>query len=577
MKKLLCIMLMLCMVFGTVACRSDNIIGGNETSDNKITILTTAVAGTPTTDDDPYKKYLLDEYGLDVTLTAATDFDTQATLLFSDPNTMPDLVAFTNITSFRTIFNQGVLLDDWTPYLDSMPNIKTIVETEDADRPGEPSVARLMLTEEDDKTGKDKLTGVWTLPDPPSWSLKIREDWAEEYRKTTVAGANYPAGSIATDGGEWQPNTPEDLLNFARWIRDTKNTDPAHKQYYGFTTAGLQTDFGVLGTWIPLMYGAVCQLPWGIYFTEDGKADFGITDGTHKKMLDFIKTIIEEELIEPNWYYNSLEDKTSTKGYVGIEWYTSGISDLTQAEFMDEDGNYTQDTTNWWSTYPVPKDPASPMGGYQASDGFFGKILSVSVAAANDKSKMEKITKLLNDLAVTKSVDEDGNTTYNRSATYDALRWGVGVEEDLQFKDIPGTNKKLLYTDPSSETGGYRAKHPGAWDWGTFFLTTDDGVLQSYTMTDVNALTAKIVESDERAASYTRRLQYGGVLRLDTNTVNNLTRDMQAFEYSYVTSKWSAERCAQEYDAYRQSWINGGGSALLTEAEKQFRQLGFIQ
>ena len=74
-----------------------------------------------------------------------------------------------------------------------MPNFSTIINTPDADRPGEPSIAKLMLTED------DGLTALWTLPDPPSWSMKIREDWADEYRATTTGPDYYPAGATATN------------------------------------------------------------------------------------------------------------------------------------------------------------------------------------------------------------------------------------------------------------------------------------------------------------------------------------------------------------------------------------------
>lgn len=108
-----------------------------ETSDN-ITILTTAAVGTPTTADDPYKQYIKDKYGLNATLIAASDFGTTAQLLFSNTEDMPDIVAFSDVDSFRTIFNQGVLMSDWTPYLEKMPNFSKIVNTEDADRRGNP-------------------------------------------------------------------------------------------------------------------------------------------------------------------------------------------------------------------------------------------------------------------------------------------------------------------------------------------------------------------------------------------------------------------------------------------------------
>ena len=120
-------------------------------------------------------------------------------------------------------------------------------------------------------------------------------------------------------------------------------------------------------------------------------------------MLDFISTLIKEELIEPNWYYQNASQKTSTAGKIGIEWYTGELSETTQAYYtrnniIDPATGEVYNTKDWWETYPVPKDPASPYGGYQPSDGFLGTIITVSVKAANDAEKMQKIIKFLDDL-----------------------------------------------------------------------------------------------------------------------------------------------------------------------------------
>ena len=576
--RIISLVLSAAAVLSVAGCGGRKPIGSGTQSSNKVTILCTAAVGQPTTGSDPYKKYIEDNYGLDVTLVAASDFATTSQLKFSNTDDMPDIVAFENIDSFRTIYNQGVLLNDWTPYLEKMPNFTTIVNTSDADRPGEPSIAKLMLTED------DGLTALWTLPDPPSWSLKIREDWADEYRQAPAGIVNgeeyYPAGNVATNNGPWQPNSPEDLLNFARWIKMTKNENQNNLTCFGFSTAGGQTDFGVLGTWIPLMYGAVCQLPWGIYFDENNNVDFGITDGTEKLMLDFIRTLIKEQLIEPNWYYQDASQKTSTAGKIGIEWYTGEISETTQGYFNRQaETNNTApiDTTNWWKTYPVPKDASRPYGGFQPSDGFLGTIITVSVKAANDDAKMEKICAFLDDLAMTKTVNENGETVYNRSAGYDALRWGVGIEDSLAFQTIENTKRVYLYTgDEGVENRSYRSQYPGAWDWGMFFRSKDDGVVQGTSNQTVTKIVNKVIEHDATTANYTRRLQYGGVLKLDSSIISTLTKKMQAFEYEYVNANWSAEVSQQKYDAFVADWRKSGGDALLAEARKQFKNYGWI-
>lgn len=554
-NRIISLILSATAVFGLVGCKERRPLGTDTESSNKVTILCSAAVGTPTTDNDPYKKYIADNYGLDVTLVAASDFSTTSQLKFSNTDDMPDIVAFENIDSFRTIYNQGVLLNDWTPYLDKMPNFSSIVNQSDADRPGEPSIARLMLTE------KSGLTALWTLPDPPSWSLKIREDWANEFR-ATEAGAN------------WQPNTPNDLLSFARWIKVNK------PGCYAFSTAGEQTDFGVLGTWIPLMYGAVCQLPWGIYFDENNNVDFGITDGTEKLMLDFIRTIVKEGLIEPNWYYQNASQKTSTAGKIGIEWYTGEISETTQGYFNRQaqtNNSDPVDTSNWWKTYPVPKDPSRPYGGFQPSDGFLGTIITVSVKAANDEAKMEKIIAFLDDLAMTKTVNAQGETVYNRSKGYDALRWGIGIEDSLAFQTIENTSRVYLYTgDEGVANRSYRSQYPGAWDWGMFFRSKDDGVVQGTSNQTVTKIVNKVIEHDATTANYTRRMQYGGVLKLDSSIISTLTKKMQAFEYEYVNANWNEQVSQQKYDAFVADWKKSGGDALLVEAAKQFKNYGWI-
>ena len=70
-------------VLGAVGCGERKPVGSGSESSNKVTILCTAAVGQPTTDNDPYKKYIEDHYGLDVTLVAASDFATTSQLKFS--------------------------------------------------------------------------------------------------------------------------------------------------------------------------------------------------------------------------------------------------------------------------------------------------------------------------------------------------------------------------------------------------------------------------------------------------------------------------------------------------------------
>ena len=174
------------------------LIAGCDSNNNddeliKVKLLTTGYVNLGTDNNDPYRQWIKDNYNLDISLEATSDLTGRAVTAFAS-NDKPDIVVFEKIDDFNMIYGQNVLLADWTPYLDKMPNVKSNIERKD-DKTGEESIAKKMMTGE---TGN--LKAIWTVADAPTWSLKIREDWADEYRQTTTAGANYPAGNVAKIG-----------------------------------------------------------------------------------------------------------------------------------------------------------------------------------------------------------------------------------------------------------------------------------------------------------------------------------------------------------------------------------------
>ena len=294
--------------------QESNTAGGTD----KITLLLSGWTNTPTSADDPYRKWIADNYGLDVSLNATTDFANSVMIGFSS-KIKPNIVAFPSFTSFRQIRDQGVLLDDWTPYLEKMPNFKKILESDSQ------KFTKQVMTD-----ANGKLNAVWTPATPPTWSLKIREDWANEYRALTdnydkngnvatdSASVYIPAGATVTDGGKWMPDSPDDLLYFARYIKVFKNKGLASADYYGFTTAGGKNSLGTLETWMPLMWGRVPVVPYG-YYVADGKVSFSTTDGSFEPYLNYLRNICDEELIDPSWFSQQFsDDKRTTYGKIGI-------------------------------------------------------------------------------------------------------------------------------------------------------------------------------------------------------------------------------------------------------------------
>lgn len=540
------------------------------TKTDKVTLLLSGWTNTPTTSDDPYKKWISENYGLDVSLNATTDFANSVIIGFSSKE-KPNIVAFPTFTSFQQIRNQGVLLEDWTPYLEKMPNFKKILESDSQ------KFTKQVMT---DSNGK--LNAVWTPATPPTWSLKIREDWANEYRALTdnydkngnvtnsSSDVYVPAGATCTDGGKWMPSTPQDLIYFARYIKVFKNKGLSSADYYGFTTAGGKTSLGTLETWMPLMWGRVPVVPYG-YYIKDGKVEFSTTDGSFEPYLNYLRMICDEELIDPSWFSQQFsDDRRTTYGKIGIQWYPGSISSSTQIDANSgrKEGEEI-DTTDWWETYPLPvaPDAVNEYAGYMAGEGLAGNIITVSKQTSLNKALMDKICKLIDDCY---AYHDDATGEYHRGVAYDALRWGVGVETGVKYQDIPSS--ALVYCNTAGDDDTYRGRYSGAWDWGAWISSSYDGVVQG-TDKEITSITLKVAEHNLKTATYKTTPQIGEFLILDSGKVNDVLADMVSFAYKYAT------RATDKSVAAYMAELNAREDfkSLLAGAETQFKTLGLMK
>lgn len=547
--------------------QESNTAGGTD----KITLLLSGWTNIPTSADDPYRKWIADNYGLDVSLNATTDFANSVMIGFSS-KIKPNIVAFPSFTSFRQIRDQGVLLDDWTPYLEKMPNFKKILESDSQ------KFTKKVMTD-----ANGKLNAVWTPATPPTWSLKIREDWANEYRALTdnydkngnvatdSASVYIPAGATVTDGGKWMPDSPDDLLYFARYIKVFKNKGLASADYYGFTTAGGKNSLGTLETWMPLMWGRVPVVPYG-YYVADGKVSFSTTDGSFEPYLNYLRNICDEELIDPSWFSQLFsDDKRTTYGKIGIQWYPGSISSSTQIDANANRKEYEKiDTTDWWETYPLPvaDDAVNEYAGYMAGMGLAGNIITVSKQTSLNKALMEKICKLIDDCY---AYHDEATGEYHRGVAYDALRWGVGIEDGVNYKNIPSST--LVYCNTAGDNKKtYRGQYSGAWDWGAWISSSYDGVVQG-TDKEITSITLKVAEHNLKTATYKTTPQIGEFLTLDSGKVTDVVADMVSFAYKYATR--TTEKTVAGYCAEMNA--RADFKSLLAEAENQFRTLGLLR
>lgn len=210
--------------------------------------------------------------------------------------------------------------------------------------------------------------------------------------------------------------------------------------------------------------GRVPVVPYG-YYVADGKVSFSTTDGSFEPYLNYLRNICDEELIDPSWFSQQFsDDKRTTYGKIGIQWYPGSISSSTQ---IDANANRKEDekidTTDWWETYPLPvaDDAVNEYAGYMAGMGLAGNIITVSKQTSLNKALMEKICKLIDDCY---AYHDEATGEYHRGVAYDALRWGVGIEDGVNYKNIPsstlvycntaGDNKKLTAVNTAARGTG---------------------------------------------------------------------------------------------------------------------------
>ena len=228
------------------------------------------------------------------------------------------------------------------------------------------------------------------------------------------------------------------------------------------------------------------------------------------------------------------------------------------------------------------------MGGYMPIEGYIGKIITVSKQASLDAEKMEKICTLINDVTYYYDETAEGRDKYQRPVAYDALRWGIGVEDGLKFQEIEGTDYLYINTKSPDEnsgdvTGTAGAKYyresvggTGAWDWGAWFSSTSDGVVQGSSDT-VSDVTIKVVEHNLKTATMKTRAQIGAALNLNASAVKNITDKMQSFEYKYVKRQLNSSDFEREYTNFVDKWRNEyKGDTLMLNAKEQFEELGLL-
>lgn len=559
MKKLLVLLLSLCLLVSVMA-------GCNPKEEDPykdltpITIMLSGWVNTPISSDvfDPFKDYLAKEYEVNATLLSytATDYEQMLTTALVS-SSKPDIIVFGSIDQFRKYYDEEMLISDFGDWIDQAPRLKADMESNE--------FMRQKLFNE-----AGEPMALYANAEDPTWSLRVRKDWVADY-----AAAN----SLEED---FVIETPEQLLDFARWVKANKKS-PAGDPVYPFTSAGGGNSIGTTLEWTQNMFGwtinGLGNNPrMGFYITQDGKSVSNpVIDGSYEKWLNFLRTLHEEQLIYSDWYTTDWATKGGQlyAGQTAFDWYPGSalVSETYNMNKEVEETNNGVDTLDWWGSMKVPSD-GSYGSGVVPTAGAIGKIWSVSYETSLSNVKMEKIMKILNDVVFTKGDDPEAADYYQRTELYDALRWGVGTIDGIEYTPIEGSNSVLCNTDPNGDASDLRSVNAGTWDWGAWFSTRSDGVIQATATDEISLRMAAIGGAmDNETASMNLLFCPGASFEYDATKVQEMFDAYVTFTVQYMQGT-NTETIAQFQERWRTTL---GGNDMIAEATRQYKELGYME
>ncbi|MDR0668825.1 MAG: extracellular solute-binding protein [Treponema sp.] len=463
---------------------------------------------------DPYRDYINQLTGADWTITITSDFTAELTTRAVAGN-LPDLIQLPDTRRLDSMYNEGILLADWTPYKASLPNaIKAM---------GDSAITRF--------TTNGKLICISTEPGDQLWAWNIRKDWLAKL-------------------GLKMPTTPDEFFNVLKAFTENDPDGNGKKDTYGLTAAGDGKNINELSN-LGLMYGPTS------WYVSNNNVSHPIIDGNYRKTLDFIRRVHSAGYIDPDWYTISWGDRVPgllNNGIYGVAWYPPEA-------LLQEGGRYRRDQagTDWWDVMPTPK--GGPDGGKLIALPIYGAINTVSATTGRDQAKMAAITKLLNEAVPL-------------NEAYYAIRYGVGIDK-FTMEMIEGRAYVDMGAGPISQ-GARMGEAPGQsqalWNWGkiicTYSLTGNGLVGQEPTIDSQNRQGIKlsnIVMAQPRIGNDHLLLNLNSDYSTATETLVN------EFTIQYILGQTS------DYDGFVRQWLASGGQALLDEATQQLKGYGRIR
>lgn len=468
-------------------------------------------SGMPSDEEDIIANYIEENFGGNWRITIATEGQSELVTRMSSGNE-PDLILFDNAEQLDMFYEQGVLLEDWNEYADKLPNYLAAMT--------EKQVTYYT-------NGEGKLKGVSYAPGDQLFTFMIRQDWLDNL-------------------GLEMPTTPDELLDVMRAFTFNDPDGNGENDTYGFTAAG---GGGV---------GEVRKLLWlfgdpNIYITEDGEVSNALLDGSFKEYLDYAKTIVDEGLINPDWYTLGWDDRKPAlfNGSYGICNYPPAALLNEMVSGLEVTGEEANAVADMWAVMDTCGGKGAP------EKTLSSDVLSVSATAAEDPDKMEVICKFLEE-------------TCGFNEHYAKIRQLCdGVSRGY---DTDGTDYFYLYTlegvDPELEE--YTTQYYGIWNWG-MLINYKSGNPFAGTSEEPDYVALREKELSAQVSSGEKWSNEYQLYAADSTLKTKVNDMLSEFEIKYIMGETT------DYDGFVEEWLAAGGQEYLDAAKEQFITLGLIE
>lgn len=455
--------------------------------------------------DDPYEAYIEQKFGGDWSLTCATEGETELVTRFSS-DAAPDLIAFGNVPQLDMLYNEGVLIDDWNVYADKIPSV--------LENMGEDQIA--YYTTED-----GKLRGLCGMPGDQVWSFMIRQDWLDNLNLE-------------------MPTNPDELLEVMKAFTFDDPDGNGVDDTYGFTSAGGGEGIGEVEQLL-LMFGNP-----NFYITDDNEVSHPILDGAYKEFLDFAKRMIDEKVIDPDWYTVGWQDRKPNlfKGIYGVCWYPP------EALMMETAGGGGDESlATGWTVMDM-------CGGKLPAFGLFSSTpRSVSADTAADSAKMDIICDFL-------------EKTAGLSDDYLNIRFGAGGIDGETMGYVRNEDGSVYAWQDDFDNTVFGSSN--ACEWGHVVVSYPVELTVGSTE-QIDIWTERVMEMKSQLIGMDRWAMDYLFLNPDSTVKAEADNVRNQFTSRYILGE------TDDYEGFVEQWLEAGGQELLEDAEQTFKKYGLME